>query len=169
MATNPQQKLETPEPHSVRALAAAWLPLALWVGLIQSFAGDGFSEDSTSRFIGPLLHWLFPEADPETRDLLHFLIRKSCHVIEYGILALLSWRALARPIALRCKRRALWSLALVLAVATLDESRQATSELRGGAVSDVALDLAGGLLALFGARWISQQQIFQRLRVMLRP
>ena len=111
----------------------------MWIGVIQSVAGDQFAEVHTSRFIGPMLRWLFPDADQETLDLLHFAIRKTCHMLEYGILALLCWRGFAHSPPLRCKMRTLCSLALVCAVASVDESRQAASELRGGAVSDVAL------------------------------
>jgi VanZ family protein len=169
MAMGAPQKLETPTTRSVRAIMSAWLPPALWVGAIQGFAGDTFAEAHTSRFIGPMLRWLFPDADQETLDLIHFVIRKSCHVLEYGLLALLSWRAFTLTFDLSCMLRTWFSLALVLAVATLDESRQAVSALRGGAASDVALDLAGGVLALASARWIQRKQIFQRLGVMLRP
>jgi VanZ family protein len=158
MTLNVEQKPETTRPQSVRAMVSAWLPVALWVGAIQGFAGDGFAEARTSRFIGPMLRWLFPDADQETLDLIHFGIRKSSHAIEYAILALLARRAFGQGFAMRCTRRALWSLALVLAVAIIDESRQAASELRGGAIGDVALDLAGGLMALVGVRWL------QRLR-----
>ena len=169
MAAGAEQELKTPSPRSTRANVSTWLPLALWVGVIQGFASDPFAAAHTSRFIGPLLLWLFPDADPETLDFLHFAIRKSCHVVEYGILALLAWRALGRSFALRCRQQALWSLALVVAVAIVDESRQAASDLRGGAVSDVVLDLAGGLVALAGTRWVRRRRNSQQLGVLLKP
>ena len=144
--------METRHPRSAGMIIWAWLPVALWVGATQGFAGDSFSEESTSRFIGPLLRWLFPEADPDTIYAMHFTIRKTAHVVEYAILTLLALRAYRLSFALRGKHLVLCSLALVFAVECLDEFRQATSEVRGGHFTDVLLDLAGGLMVVAGLR-----------------
>ena len=66
------------------ALILAWLLVAAWAGVILLLSGEHFSAGATSRFLGPLLGWLVPE-DPELRLKLHFWVRKSAHVIEYGI------------------------------------------------------------------------------------
>lgn len=51
--------------------------------------------DETSRFIRPLLEFLFPAASAETITLYHAFIRKCAHFTEYAVLALLAYRALA--------------------------------------------------------------------------
>ncbi len=131
-----------------REIALAWLCVAVWIAAIQTFASGSFSANETSRFIGPLLRWLFPDADAESVATVHFAIRKAAHFVEYAILALLALRAfrmsLNRPLAWLAAA----SLALALVVAVVDESRQAAAADRTGARSDVALDIGGAASAL---------------------
>jgi VanZ family protein len=151
MAAADEQKRATRNPRSLPAIISAWLPVALWAGAIQAFAGDDFSKPSTSRFIDPFFRWLFPDITPEFLEVVHLVIRKSAHLVEYAILALLAQRAFRRS-----GLRGLWltagSLALVAAVAIVDETRQASFATRDGTLDDVLLDLAGGALALAGAK-----------------
>lgn len=143
-----------------RSRTFAWVAVALWIAVILSLGGDGFSGSETSRYLGPLLHWLFPDAGPELLTSFQYAIRKSAHFFEYAMLALLcvrAWRLSTRwsPLANACA-----SLVLVLAVAAFDESRQSFTQHRTGAASDVALDTFGGAAALLGARigarWLSR-------------
>jgi VanZ family protein len=119
-----------------------------WVAVIQIFASGSFSANETSRFIVPLLRWLFPGADAESVAAVHFSIRKAAHFVEYAILALLALRAFRS----RSSRPLAWlvaaSFVLALAVAVVDESRQAAAVGRTGALSDVALDMSGAATAL---------------------
>ena len=78
----------------------------------------------------------------------HFVIRKAGHLIEYAILALLALRAFHSSFDRPLAWLAAASLALVLAVAVVDESRQAAAANRTGALSDVALDITGAASAL---------------------
>jgi VanZ family protein len=142
-----------PANGSKSKIALAWLCVLAWIAVVQIFASDSFSASETSRIIGPLLRWLFPGADAESVAAAHFAIRKAGHFIEYAILALLALRAFR----LSFDRPLMWlaaaSLALALAAAVVDESRQAATENRTGALSDVALDIGGAAsaLALAGA------------------
>ena len=135
-----------------REIALAWLCVVVWIAAVQAFASDSFSANETSRFIGPLLRWLFPDADAESIASVHLAIRKSAHLVEYAILALLALRAfrvsLDRPLAWLAAA----SLVLALVVAVVDESRQAAAANRTGALSDVALDMGGAVSALALAR-----------------
>ena len=71
-------------------------------------------------------------------------------VLGIGILGLLGFRAFQLSFDRAQASIAAASLGLVLTLAILDESRQALSAERSGAVSDVALDLSGavGMLGL---------------------
>lgn len=126
--------------------------------MIQSLGGDNFSSSETSRFLGPLLHWLFPESSTDLLSSVQFAIRKAAHVVEYGILALLCIRAWRLSYGWSRWSTALASVAVVVAVAAVDEWRQAQSSDRMGATSDVLLDTLGGVSALAGAhfatRWL---------------
>ncbi len=129
-------------------IALAWLWAVTWIALVQVFASGSFAASETARFIGPLLRWLLPDADAELIATAHFAIRKTAHFIGYAILALLALHAFRlsfdRPLAWLAAA----SFALALAVAAVDESRQAASADRTGALSDVALDLTGAASAL---------------------
>ena len=122
--------------------------MVAWIATVQIFASGSFAASETSRFIGPLLRWLFPAADPASVEGAHFAIRKAAHFVEYAILALLALRAFRLSFERPLAQLGAASLALVLAVAVVDEWRQAVSADRTGALSDVALDFSGAASAL---------------------
>ena len=132
------------------------------IALIWTASGEGFSASSTSRFLGPLLRWLFGEVDPATVKSLHHALRKAAHVVEYGLLALLCYRALRMTIRTTLVRHALVALILVAAVAASDEARQSRLAARTGSAADVALDLAGGLAGLALAGWLCHRPRLER-------
>ena len=116
-------------PRRVKQRVGAWLAVAGWIALILTLGGESFSASSTSRLIGPLLHWLFPDITAESLATAHFLVRKGAHVTEYGVLALLAWRALQLSFRISRGRIGAGTLGFVLAVAGTDEAFQAFSRL----------------------------------------
>jgi VanZ family protein len=126
----------------------AWLLVAAWSALVWSLGSDAFSHGTTSRILGPLLAWLLPGASPDLVATLVFAIRKSMHVLEYGVLALLAVRAVSLTWSLSPLRAAVASLALVALLASADELRQSGSQVRTGSGADVVLDATAGGLAL---------------------
>jgi VanZ family protein len=124
-------------------------PLLLWMAFI-SFASTGeFSAANTSRIIGPLLRWLFPNISPEQIAHAHFLIRKAAHFTEYAICAFLAARALS--VSSRRVLRRGWffiSLLLVIAYALFDEYHQSFVASRTASIYDSLIDMSGGLCAL---------------------
>jgi VanZ family protein len=135
-------------------LLRLWLPVVLWLGVILSFSTEAASAQRTSRFLGPLIAWLFPHWDEATRAAAHVAIRKTAHVTEYALLAVLLLRALRGTAGIE-RNRWQWRLALLAvviaaAVAGLDESLQSRSATRTGSPRDVALDTAGALLGVAG-------------------
>jgi VanZ family protein len=119
-----------------------------WLALILAFSSDAFSAHSTGSWLRPLLRWLFPDWSAAAIRELHFAIRKAAHVSVYGVLALLSIRALRLSFAGTALRHGALALALVLAAAATDEIHQSLSRRRTGSVADVGLDAAGGLAAI---------------------
>jgi VanZ family protein len=126
----------------------AWLAVAACIAMILAFSGEDFSAGSTSRIIGPLLRWLFPQLDPATLHAVHAFVRKGAHLTEYALLGLLGFRALRLSLAVSLARTALLGIALVLAVAAADELRQSFLPTRTGSLADVAIDLFGGALGV---------------------
>ena len=123
-------------------LFVACAALVLWLG------GSDFSASHTAGYLGPLLQWLFPDMEAIDRYHLHVRIRKLAHSVEYGLLALLAFRAVYVSLEAVLARIAGLALVLVLLVAAIDESRQAFSATRTGSVWDVALDLLGAVVVL---------------------
>ncbi len=103
----------------------------------------------TSRFIRPILQFLFPDASEETLRFYHGAIRKFAHFAEYAVLAFLASRALLGSHFAVLRRY--WyaaALLLVLIVAGVDEYGQSLDPTRTGSIGDVMLDAAGGVFAV---------------------
>jgi VanZ family protein len=135
--------------------ALAWLPVVAWLGVVLLFSTGGFSADTSSRFIGPLLRAL--GLAPEQIAVVHFWTRKGAHFVEYAALGFLAFRAARLSYAPR--GAAALALGVALAVAAVDEGHQATLASRTGSARDVAIDLAG---AAFGVA--VRRVLFPRLR-----
>lgn len=138
-----------------------WLPVLLWCALIFGFSSDAGSSRRTSRILRPILRWLNPDISDEAIRRVQLGVRKTAHVGEYAVLALLVWRAKRKPV--RDDRRP-WNwreaglaFAFATAFALTDEYHQAWVPSREARVVDVLVDSLGaalGLLALHTyGRW----------------
>jgi VanZ family protein len=106
-----------------------WLPALVWMGVIF-----GFSSWPSPPSIGT--------------SLVDFIVKKSAHFTEFGILALLllyamrgSWRNISR-------RQQLAALALAAIYAASDELHQMFTGGRSPSARDVAIDIAGAITFL---------------------
>ena len=134
-------------------LLSRYLPLVAWLAFISFASSDNFNAGNTSRIIGPLILWLFPNTSPETLDVVHFIMRKIAHFTEYAILGFLAARAFRtspRP-AIR-QRWFLICATLVVIYALLDEYHQSFVPSRTASIFDSMIDIAGGLTALLIVR-----------------
>ena len=130
-------------------LLSRYLPLVAWLIFISYASSGSFSADNTSRIIGPLVLWLFPNTSPQTMAVIHFVVRKIAHFTEYAILAYLAARAFrTSPRATLANRWFLVSLALVVCYALLDEYHQSFVPSRTASIYDSFIDMTGGLVAL---------------------
>jgi VanZ family protein len=129
-----------------------WVPVLCWMAVVFSASADTQSSQHSSALFVPLIRWLFPHISPATLDELHHLFRKTCHLTEYAILALLVWRAVRRPVR-RDPRPWNWaeaglSLSVVFAYAASDEFHQIFVPTRTPLITDVMIDTSGGAAAL---------------------
>lgn len=132
----------------------AYAPLVLWTAVILILGSGPGSMTQTSRFIGPLIEFFFPDASPETVLLIHAFIRKTAHFVEYFILAVLAVRTFSTSgEGLFSKYRYLAAVLLVLIVAGVDEVNQSFYAARTSSPWDVLLDLVGGLFGT-GLAWL---------------
>jgi VanZ family protein len=130
-----------------------WLPAIAWAILISWASTDMFSASHTSRFILPMLHWLFPHAGPETLERLHFLIRKSAHFTEYLVFSFLLLRAVRGNHRGWQIRWALAALAIAAGYSAFDEFHQWFVPSRTASPWDSLLDTTGAATAQF-VLWI---------------
>jgi VanZ family protein len=136
----------------------AWVWVAAWGAVIWSLGGDAFSATETNRWLMPFFRWLFGEIDADTRYQTYGLIRKFAHLTEYGILALLTFRAALIAASRAQLATAAWTaLFIVAALAAADEARQTFSPVRTGSPYDVLIDVTGGLIAVAGVIIVSRR------------
>ena len=129
-----------------------YLPVMLWIGVIFWMSTGTFSSQNTFSFADTALRFFFPNISSREVDLIHAVIRKSGHVIEYFILGLLLFRAF-RGSSIRSWnwRWSFFAVILVVLWAAGDEFHQSFVSTRTASVADVVIDTAGGVLAQFAA------------------
>ncbi|HAM72924.1 MAG TPA: hypothetical protein DCM86_14895 [Verrucomicrobiales bacterium] len=125
------------------------------MGVIFAASSDAGSSQHSSRIIGPIVRWLYPQIAQAEMDRVVFGVRKAAHVTEYAILAMLLWRAFrARAGSLRPPPHVWWSAwGTAAAYAATDEIHQTFVPTRTGQWQDVVIDSTGALLGLL-ALWI---------------
>jgi VanZ family protein len=133
------------------AVLKAWIAAILWLILIAIESSALLSAHNTGRILYPLLHYFFG-LDWDRFEIWHFYIRKSGHVIGYGTLSILlfrAWRA-TLPALDNVKWTFRWANIAILGtalVASLDEWHQSFLPSRTGSVRDVVLDTCAGIAA----------------------
>ena len=145
MTTDLTNRLTASRPNLVRA----WWPAIVWIGLIAFESTDFFSSEHTGSILYTLLTRLFGNIDFYKFLVFHHYLRKTGHVVGYGMLSLLllrGWRATFDYTLLL--RAALLSWLGTACVAALDEWHQSYIPSRTGTVWDVALDSVAGVVFL---------------------
>ena len=133
-------------PHGTAQLSY-WFPAIFVAILISVFSTQCFAAERTGGVILPVLHWLFPRATRGMLRLIHFGIRKTAHVTEFGIFSITVFRGIR---ARRSGWKFNWAFTtLVIAVlyAALDEWHQSFVLLRHATPRDIAIDAFGAVLA----------------------
>jgi VanZ family protein len=126
-----------------------WIALVLWLIVIAIESTDWLSAHHTSRILYPLFHFLFA-VDHEHFETWNFFLRKCGHVVGYGLLCLLLFRAWREtlPVPDNPRWTFRWANIAVLGtalVASLDEWHQSFIPSRTGTVHDVILDTCAGI------------------------
>jgi VanZ family protein len=126
------------------ASSIGWTALVLFLGSIY------FGADHTATLLAPLFRVLSSLLGLPPY-LVHGLIRKSAHAVEYAVLGGLWFSALAER---RPAITASWiALSICLLCAFADEAHQAMVPNRTPSARDVIIDGVGAATALTLARW----------------
>ena len=137
-----------------------WLPVLVWLGVIFGGSTDLMSSERTSRFIGPVLRWMFPNISEAAVRGVQLGIRKTAHFLEYAILSALIWWALRKPIPEDPRpfswRQAALAAFLAALYAVTDELHQGQVASRMAAVGDVGIDATGAVAGVVAIWWLGR-------------
>jgi VanZ family protein len=117
-----------------------WLLALVWAALILALSGSYFSYANTLRVVEDVLHYFAPSASEQTDLMVHLILRKGTHPLEYGLLFIF---LVAGPLR---NRRGL-ALAVCAVIALSDEGLQYLHIDRTGSLADASLDIAGAFVA----------------------
>jgi VanZ family protein len=135
----------------LRPFRILWWAITLaWAALIFYLSTQRFMPAFSQALLARTLDWLHIRVSPGTFDFLHdYLLRKSAHLIEYAMFALLLYgvpgdqrQMLWRP------RRAVVCMLLAAAYSLTDEYHQSYIPGRHASLFDCALDTVGASLAM---------------------
>ena len=141
--------------------AGRWLyyvgPLLLWMLIIFLWSTDFGSAKNLNPRITGIFQRLFPDLarrmDPEIVYRINFNIRKTAHVTEYAILAILAYRAVAFGDPRFRHRHVALPLLIGILYAASDEYHQSFSAVRDGVAADVAFDSFGVTVGTLLCLW----------------
>ena len=137
------------------SLLRAWWPAVVWVGIIAIESTDYLSSEHTGNALYWLLKRVFAQINLYDFLVWHHYLRKTGHVVGYGILCLLLLRGLRATLNVS-PRFILITAALAWLgtafVAALDEWHQTFIPSRTGTMRDVILDSIAGLAFLVVAQ-----------------
>ena len=123
-----------------------WLPVILGMGFVFWMSTETFSSRNTSSLVKTILYFLVPEISSPEVSLIHALLRKAAHVIEYFILGILLFRAFRGGSNESFNWRwSFFSITVVLLWAASDEFHQLFVPTRAASAVDVGIDTAGGM------------------------
>ena len=133
------------------------LPLLLWMGFVFFMSGGIGSAENTSPILHSILKRILPglveRLTPAIVDRIDFNIRKTAHVTEYCIMAILAFRAVHRDSVRFRHYHAFLPPLIAVAYAGSDEWHQSFIPSRWGAASDVVFDALGALLGTLLCLW----------------
>jgi len=126
-----------------------WLPVLLMIGAMYYASTDIFSGENTRNVIERIVLWLRPHTSERALLKINYIARKMAHFTEYAILAALLFRAFRADSISRWRLRwAVYSFAVAVSWALLDEFHQRFTRTRGGSIYDSLLDSSGALFML---------------------
>lgn len=127
-----------------------WLPVVVWAAIIIQATGRRFDAPHTSGWLATLLGYIGLHLSDHTLQIINAALRKAGHLTAYGIMCLLSFRAVREGRRGFALPWALIALAITVCVASTDEYLQSFTPTRGSSVWDVLLDTVGGTIAMLG-------------------
>lgn len=134
--------------------ATWWLLTLIWCGVIFGLTAAGiFSGASTAKVVQKVEAKVVANPKPQWVEKANFAIRKTAHVVVFGILGALAWQAVRTWPAPGWAGLWAWSFAALYAAS--DEFHQRFVSGRTGTIKDVALDAAAAALVIL---WLGRRR-----------
>jgi lipopolysaccharide/colanic/teichoic acid biosynthesis glycosyltransferase len=134
---------------STKTFLKYWLPPLLWAGLMFPVGNRLLASSSIYEISTAIFRWFFSHASWKAIGLFYVIFRKSLHVLEYGTLAVLLYRAF------RGREQKKWNLkwafcaaGICIGYGFLDEFLQRFIPRRRSSYVDWGIDTFGTVLAL---------------------
>lgn len=115
--------------QKLRRLTNLWLPLIVWAGVIFTFSS-------------------FPTVVTVDFYLGDFLLKKTAHLIEYGIFATLVYRGLINS-KIENKKAMIYSVFAAFLYGASDEFHQSFVSGRTATLRDILIDTTGAAIAIY--------------------
>ena len=129
-----------------------WLPVAAWGTLILCASTSVASGQRTGDFLQYIFALFNFGSGPHPAHLgdVNFFARKSAHILQFVIYALLVWRGMRLPPALetRPQRIIFWAVGSATVLAFASEGIQLFFPMRSPQFSDVVLDVCGAVAGI---------------------
>ena len=120
-----------------------------WAALMFHLSTRPFSPSFSRGLLAGILHFLHLQVSWRTFNLLHALLRKSAHLTEYAIFALMLYSfPHEEPRGFWQPRRAVICIAIAAAYSLTDEFHQMFVPGRHASLLDCELDTIGAMLAM---------------------
>ena len=132
---------------SARVAIRLWLPPILWTAVILAGSNEQFSSGHSEPWLATLINAILGHPlTPSQFGALNFIVRRAAHLVEYGILGALLFRAFRAERGGWSARWVLAAIAGAAVIGALDEWHQMFVPSRTASVSDVVFDTASAAL-----------------------
>jgi VanZ family protein len=133
------------------------LPLLVLLSIIFYLSGDVGSSEHSRVLVRSILRTFFPSLAAQLSNdwvlRIDFDIRKTGHISEYALLAILAYRALAQNNNKFRSRYAAFALFLAIGYAASDEWHQSFIPSRWGVAADLLYDSFGATIGTILCLW----------------
>jgi VanZ family protein len=127
-----------------------WGPAVLWAAFILAMSTGAMSGGSTGALLATVFAALGLELEPPILETIHVAIRKSAHVTEYLVFALMLDRGFSAGVGHR--RGVSWApLVMAVTLSLIDETHQALVPSRTGSIVDCGFDAVGAAVGVLVA------------------
>ena len=128
-----------------------WMLVVVWMGVIFFFSSKtSGSSDQQSYSVIEIINQVFSNVGLKIQlaaENWNFVIRKLAHMSEYAVLSALLYMAFLSSV-LSKKKVTVYSLLVCIIYAVTDEIHQIFIDGRTGKISDVGVDVIGGLIGV---------------------